>query len=256
MIVNWWKVGRVEQHNRRLRRMCARILRSTNFLEQFGSRPAAYTLTYRQRGRLAWTQGEISEMLDKIRQKYRVRKRYAGHNLRYVWVAELQRDGTPHFHLILWDLPLLHLDKEGWTHGFTSCDGRARNGAAYAVSYAGKLSKRDQKRDAFPKGMRISGMGGLTEGQKMSIRIASLPTWAQAIGGVKRWCGKIVTENGDILRSPYWVTRSGQFLTVYDSTKIDDTTRWEVVQTRVAWELQLLYLKTGNTCYLQNVSLY
>ena len=247
MVCNWWKVGRPEAHARRLRRMRARILRASNFLEQFGKNPVAYTLTYKKRGSYAWGTSEISEMLAKIRKDFKLSTKYRTHNLRYVWVAELQRDGTPHFHLIMWDLPKLHLDTEGyWVHGWSSCDGAARNGAAYAVSYAGKLEKTVQKRDAFPKSMRISGAGGLTLEQKRDIARASLPSWAQMLSGARRWRDRIVSDLGDVLKSPFYVNRAGHHLFVHDCRSLDDTSKWQEVLTAVEWYVQEVQIKENN----------
>ena len=249
---------RVEMHSRRLRRMRARILRSSNMLQHVGRTPYAYTLTHRDRGRTAWRSHEISRLLERLRLKFNRRPRN-GRPLRYVWVAELQRDGTPHYHLILWDLPRLHLDTMGfWPHGMSRCDGSARNGAAYAVAYAGKLEKTQQKRDAFPRGLRISGSGGLTKTDLDNIRRASLPKWAQDMGGARRSArlgGRIISDDGDILRSPYYVARTGSVLKIYDCREFHDGP-WQCQLVAHQHLLQKLFLDTLNPCFLRGDYVY
>jgi len=205
---------RVDLHNRRLRRMRARVLRASNHLQSVPGTPVAYTLTYRSRGRAAWASKNITEMLNRLRRDYH--RNTSGNLLKYVWVLELQKDGTPHYHVIIWDLPRKHLDSEGyWPHGMTSCDGVARSGAAYAASYATKLV---QKRDAFPRGARISGYGGLTSSQREDLRVRSLSAWAVASRVVKRLpsYGGWLSADGSWVMSPYDVEYSHGVTRIYD----------------------------------------
>jgi len=240
-------------HCRRLRRMRARVLRGANYLsiDSLGEIPRAYTLTFRERG--CKNHGpRISELLRRLRAIYRRGTIYGTANLRYTWIGELQRDGTPHYHVIIWGLPALHFDRQRthrghllWPWGMSSYDGVAENGAAYACSYASKFQtdsdKSDkfcQKRDAFPRNMRISGAGGLKPYEREDIRIASLPKWASDLGVVRRvyvrgegshWYTAKKTE----VFSPFiWTNTEGRY--ILNDVRITCPLFWDSLQMGIA----------------------
>ena len=96
----------------------------------------------------------------------------------YVWVAELTRAGRVHYHLVVW-LPASKLlpmpDRAGWwKHGSTRTEA-ARNGPGYLAKYVTK-GEGDQ---AFPKGLRLHGRGGLTDEMRQVVRWWLLPRYVR-----------------------------------------------------------------------------
>ena len=82
---------------RRLRRAVLTKARMHEFeLRHQRHKPALVTLTYREVG--DWQPHHISDLLQRIR----VWLRRRGHRFRYVWVAELQRRGALHYHVLAW----------------------------------------------------------------------------------------------------------------------------------------------------------
>lgn len=112
--------------------------------------PWMVTLTYR--GVDDWRKNHIKDYLQRVR----VYMKRRGLDFHYVWVAELQKRGAVHYHVIVW-LPrgfrLPYADKRGWwPHGFTE-QKPARKGVGYLMKYTSKgLSGMK-----FPKGIRIYG---------------------------------------------------------------------------------------------------
>lgn len=146
---------------------------------------------------------------------------------RYTWVAELQRRGAVHYHLLAWlpaGLQMPHWDKKTkkhggmrasfWPHGMTETD-RARSGVGYLMKYLSKLGELTR----FPKGLRLYGIGGLTPEGRLMRAWFNLPQWAKAaygVGDLKRTCqGLTVLETGEILPPVWRVSRmpSGLVLT-------------------------------------------
>ena len=134
-------------------------------------RAAMVTATYRDVG--GWRGRHINELLRSMRQWLARR----GHPLRYVWVAELQRRGAVHYHVVVWlprGLTMAKPDKQGWwTHGTTRIEW-ARKPVGYLVKYA---SKGDEVQ--FPKGLRIHGRGGLDEDQRRRVSWWLLPRYVR-----------------------------------------------------------------------------
>jgi hypothetical protein len=125
----------------------------------------------------------------------------------YAWVAELQKRGALHYHIAVWlprALSLPMFDKQRWwPHGMTQ--------RALAIAPIGYLMKYASKCDslgAFPKGVRIYGIGGLSEDGKGVCRWLALPEWAKRLHGVGDVCRRagrlVVRETGEVLSSP-WV---------------------------------------------------
>lgn len=103
-----------------------------------------------------------------------------GFACRYVWVAELQKRGVIHYHLVAW-LPrgerMPQWDRRGWwPHGMTNTL-RARHATAYLMSY---LKKGDlEARGSLPKGARNYGVGGLDHSLRRARRWLRLPSFVQ-----------------------------------------------------------------------------
>lgn len=165
---------------------------------------AMVTATYR--GVDDFEPRHISRLLDCIR-KWLARR---GYRLHYVWVAELQQRGALHYHLLIWlpkGLTLPKPDKAGWwPHGMTKIEW-ARNAVGYMVKY---LSKMDSK-GSFPKGVRLSGRGGLPAAGRAICRWLNYPLWLKQQAGVntpiKRisGIGLVNTDTGECLPSPWHV---------------------------------------------------
>lgn len=100
----------------------------------------------------------------------------------YLWVAELQRRGALHYHLMVWlprGLHLPKLDRCGWwKHGMTKVE-TARNPVGYLIKYASKFRVEDIAR--FRKGTRLYGYGGLVPEVQRSVRAARWPRWARKV---------------------------------------------------------------------------
>lgn len=179
----------------------------------YGCRPWFVTLTYRPG--VEWAAEHIRDAVQRCRMWL---KRQNGGPLRYVWVAELQKRGAVHYHLIVYlpkRLSMPKWDKQGWwPHGMTNTQ-VSRTGVAYLMKYVSKFSPFH----AFPKGMRLYGIGGFNE-QARSIRTwRNLPAWARDLYGVgeltRRACGLVVRSTGEILASPWAVLRGAGGLWLY-----------------------------------------
>jgi hypothetical protein len=121
-----------------------------------------------------WRKLHVSEFMQKVRKGL-------GENLQaYAWVAELQKRGAVHYHVLLLvkkgtNIPVP--DKCGWwEHGSTRIE-TARS-PYYIVTYTGK---KYQKFGKFPKGMRMFAVwikpGVITSAAMWMFRLSSLPKW-------------------------------------------------------------------------------
>lgn len=132
---------------------------------------------------------------------------------RYLWVAEMQKRGAIHYHMLVFHPKRLSFpkpDKSGmWPHGSSN----RRTGVRHAVAYMAKyMSKGDFA--AFPKGARTYGSGGLKGTAKLEMRWWKLPTWVRQVVGMddptKRVVGGFrVHSTGEVLPCPYEVIFKG-----------------------------------------------
>lgn len=133
---------------------------------------------------------------------------------RYVWVAELQKRGAVHYHLLAWlpvGVTMPHWDRpQGakqawWPHGMSNTE-KARAGVGYLMKYLSKLGEFHR----FPKNLRLYGMGGLDATGRTVRSWFNLPEWAKqehGVGEVARHSGRLVVkETGELLASPWRVT--------------------------------------------------
>lgn len=168
----------------------------------FRMRAAMLTLTYRPD--VGWENRHVSELLRHVRQ-WMARR---GFTLQYVWVAELQRRGAVHYHLVIWlpkGLTLPKPDKQGWwRHGMTNICW-ARKAAGYLAKYA---SKGEDVRE-FPKGLRLHGRGGLELHQRRYVSWWLLPRYVrESFPTVGQWVTR-ATGGG-------WVDRTtGEWLAAW-----------------------------------------
>lgn len=171
----------------------------------FGQRAWFVTLTYRPGDE--WSSDHIKEALQRVRMWL---KRQCGQTLRYTWVAELQKRGAVHYHLVIYlpkRLSMPKWDKKGWwPHGMTNTQ-VAKVGVGYLMKYVSKFSPFHK----FPKGMRLYGIGGLNTEARAIRTWHNMPEWVKqehGVGDVKRTVsGFVVRGTGEILESPWVVLR-------------------------------------------------
>jgi hypothetical protein len=136
-----------------------------------------------------------------------------GIECRYLWVAEMQKRGVIHYHMIVFHPKALQFpkpDKQGWwPHGSTSRSTGIRHAVAYMAKY---MSKGDVA--SFPKGARTYGCGGLQGTAKLEMRWWKLPTWVreqvEPTDRAKRVLGGfLMPDSGELLPSPWQVSFRG-----------------------------------------------
>lgn len=130
--------------------------------------PWLFSLTYRNGD--DWKPNHIQKLLKTVRTHLYRR----GIKLLYVWVAELQKRGALHYHIIIWLPQGFKLPKFGrcgwWPHGFTD-QKIASKSFGYLMKY---ISKNDTKH-SYPKGVRIYGFGGCDNVVKQRVRFYKSP---------------------------------------------------------------------------------
>lgn len=133
------------------------------------------TLTYARNTR--GDPRDVSQLLDCVR-KWLFRLGLP--MVEYLWVAELQKRGALHYHLMMWLPKHLHLpklDRRGWwRHGMTQVQ-TARNPVGYLAKYASKCGPEDLKR--LRKGTRLYGYGGVPVHRREALRRLRLARWAR-----------------------------------------------------------------------------
>lgn len=139
------------------------------------------TLTYAENTR--GNPRDVSECLKRMRH-WAAR---IGARVRYAWVAELQKRGALHYHLLVWlprHLHLPKLDRRGWwRHGMTNVQ-TARNPVGYLVKYASKCRPEDLER--LRKGTRLYGYGGGWPGWRETLREKLRGRWIRNVLEAKR----------------------------------------------------------------------
>jgi hypothetical protein len=163
------------------------------------------TLTYADLG--DWEPGHFTAFRKAMREWCHRR----GVRLRFVWVAELQKRGALHYHVIVW-LPkgkyLPFADAQGWwPHGRTNIV-NAQSPIGYITKYASKATSADAL--GFPKGARICGHGGLTGEGRRHVRYWNSPIWVrEALTGkadIRKVVGGYMDKfTGEFLPSPWRV---------------------------------------------------
>lgn len=161
--------------------------------------PAFLTLTYRPG--VTWRPRHLSELFHCIRHFHKK----AGKTFRYVWVAEMQERGAVHYHAIIW-LPvgfsLPKPDERGWwPHGSTNIKW-AKKPAGYLAKYASKGE--EPGAPSFPKGIRISGCGGLDSEGRIEFRFWRAPSEARAFFGSGADIRRITGGRFDAVTGLFW----------------------------------------------------
>lgn len=138
-------------------------------------RAAFVTLTYERVEQ--WHPGHVRAFMTHVRNWLGRR----GHVMRGEWVAELQKRGAVHYHVLLFlprGLMLPKPDKRGWwVHGMSNCKW-ARNAVGYIAKYASK----GQETGQFPRGCRTHAGFGLTAAQRSILSWWMLPRAVRAAG--------------------------------------------------------------------------
>ena len=205
---------RIDREAARLKRLRCSVLTAARLHVQQRSkwRVLMLTLTYDMK-RFQWEPGQISSLVRHIRQYLKRRDV----EMRHVWVMEFQKNGNPHYHLLLW-LPLgveiPFADEKGWwPWGWTNTEW-ARNAVGYIAKYASKADSLNQPE----KGARMHGNGGLTDEAVIEQRWWKLPAWlrerVEPSDGVRRAAagtggGFVNPESGEVYRSPWVVFFKG-----------------------------------------------
>jgi len=184
---------------------------------QAGHRPPVpwfVTLTYARAD--GWKPSHVREAIDRFRKWCKG----LGIPCRYTWVAEIQPmrlertgDAVVHYHLLAWlphgvNMPKWDRPRAGrkafWSHGMSERD-RARSGVGYLMKYLSKLGELTR----FPKGLRLYGIGGLTQQARDVRSWFNLPEWVKAefgVADVKRVkAGFLVPSTGEILPPAFHV---------------------------------------------------
>lgn len=131
------------------------------------------TLTYRTD---TWQPNHVREYLTHVRKWH---QRRTDRTLKYVWVAEMQKRGVIHYHVLFFlpkGITMPKADKQGWwPHGSTRTE-RAVAPVKYVMKYASKLDTKE----GFPNGARTYGVGGLAQADRLSRRWLNLPAFVKA----------------------------------------------------------------------------
>ncbi len=174
--------------------------------------PVAWFVTLTYAGVDDWRADHIAKAIERFRSWCSTQ----GVLCRYTWVAELQRRGAVHYHLLAWLPPGVVMPKWDrsatkrrspfWNHGMSNTE-RAKSGVGYLMKYLSKLG--DQTR--FPRGLRLYGIGGLNDDGKQVRQWHNLPQWAKSAYGVGELArsafGLVVRATGEILPAVWKVSR-------------------------------------------------
>lgn len=179
-------------------------------LADAGFRPGVcwfVTLTYK--GVSDWRADHMSAAVQRFRNWCTAN----GYRCRYTWVAELQKRGAVHYHLLAWlprGVSMPQWDRKAgrraafWPHGMTNTQ-VAKSGVGYLMKYLSKLGELMR----FPKGLRLYGIGGLTPQGRAVRGWFNLPEWAKRSYGVgelfRRAGGLVVRATGEILEPAFRV---------------------------------------------------
>lgn len=181
------------------------------------------TLTYAGTNR-DWRAHHISNFLADLRTWHY--SRTGTRKVRYAWVAELQKRGVIHYHVIVWlengltpPKPDSAWKKHGvfqrpmWCHGMSNRL-KATAPVAYLMKYASKIEQKNV--GSFPRGARIHGSGGLDESGRCIRRWVLWPSYVQGNAAVgerfkpAKGGGYCNRDTGELLLSE-WAPTGGGF---------------------------------------------
>jgi len=169
------EVLRLSTSEARVNRMRKRIAAWSRSLPR-GYQQILVTLTYR--AVMGWSARHVSAFLK------RVRRHLGGALVGYAWVAELQRRGAVHYHVVLVVTSGARIPKPDeagwWPHGSSRVElvRRSRSGVSYLRKYISKA----ECADAFPAGLRLFAVviRRALPDAAWSLRWLSAPAWLRA----------------------------------------------------------------------------
>ena len=199
-----------------------------------GERPPTNNVmvTLTVRDGYVWKPRHVSDYIRAVRLWFK--DRCPGTPLRYVWVAEIQDGkhradgvgrGAMHYHVIFF-LPdgvrMPHADRcrkvkgvvkaAWWPHGSTNTV-VSTSPIAYLVSYAKKIDSKNV--GGFPRGCRISGVGGLDQAGRAIRRWVLWPAYVQGNASINdrfrpaKGGGYLNADTGEHLASEFAPTGGG-----------------------------------------------
>lgn len=202
----------LDQHRIRAMRLRKSIITGARLHDeearQGSARGAWYMLTATYREGSHSSPRDVSDLVRGVRRYFHrlARRKGQGRPLfRYLWVGELTKRLRPHYHLLIW-IPrgffLPKADRSGWwPHGMTKIE-RARNAVGYLAKYASKFCA--GMAEAFPKGFRTHGVGGLSDESKRELRWWKAPQDAREAFGVDADIRKVPGGYADKRSGDFW----------------------------------------------------
>lgn len=178
------------------------------------ARGAWYMLTATYREGSNSSPRDVSNLVRGLRRHFHrvARRKGPGRPVfRYLWVGELTKRLRPHYHLLIWIPKGVYLpfaDRRGWwPHGSTKME-KARNAVGYLAKYASKFT--GAMAEAFPKGFRTHGIGGLGDESRRELRWWKAPEAAREALGPdadirKTFGGYTDKRTGEFWPSPWRV---------------------------------------------------
>lgn len=196
--------GRLDVRRSRMARMRKNVLNAARLLDldaqRGGRRMRRLFLTLTYRPGADYAPGHLEACMTAIR-NWCGRQ---GECFRFVRVGELTRAGVPHHHIMVWlpaRLMLPRLDSRGWwPHGMTKIE-TARSPIGYLAKYA---SKGDDGMHAFPRGFRVSSVGGLDDAARREMRWWRAPKDARKALGTSADLRKVPGGYSDACTGLFW----------------------------------------------------
>ena len=223
--ISFDKVQRAGKRVKRLRRNVWALGHLHGMAENGHRPPVAWFVTLTYVGVDDWQADHMSAATEQFR-RHCTRMHVP---CRYIWVAELQKRGAVHYHLLVWlpkgvrmpqwDKPSTSLSGRVvapfWSHGMTNTE-VAKTGVGYLMKYLSKLGELT----VFPPHLRLYGSGGLTALARGVRCWYNLPEWAKrehGVGDLRRLGSRlIVLDTCEVLPPMYSckVTPGGVTLTL------------------------------------------
>ena len=178
----------IDDGERRISRMRRGITAAAKWLQgrsqQSAGRCVFGTLTYSPD--VPWSAGHVKTYFNALR-KWAER---GGFKLRYIWVMELQKNGRPHYHFLVW-LPLgvkLPMpDRSYWHHGISNVKWADSGTHRYLTKYLSKGSAELP----IPRGARMWGVGGIVIDCRANVRWNTLPLYVRKFYGTQQKISRV-----------------------------------------------------------------
>lgn len=171
--------------------------------------PAMITLTYAEKGK--WEPNHIRDYLQNVRSHY---KRQGWGNPVYCWVAEMQKRGVIHYHIMIYipiNAKLPKPDESWWGYkragktggtdftpwGSSKIEAVKHDVTRYLLKYLTKDGQTD-----YPKGARMYGMSKISTEAAIRIRYHMAPSYVRSmfpeVGDLQRVSGGWVNRDKNI----------------------------------------------------------